>query len=279
MRVRGLGPGLGLLAAAFLTLGQAKPPVQAPDPLSRARTLYNAQQYDEAIAAAEAAGEIPMLANAALVVGARARLERFRKAGTPDDLVDAREALKKVHGAGLAPRDHVEFLIALGESLFLEGCLDGCFSAAAEMFDAALARASVVDSEVRETIFEWWATSLDRAALQVPDLERAAIYSRILDRAEAELKRGAVSPSASYWLAAAARGTGSFERAWGASIAGWVRSRYLPPQPGSKLREDLDTFVTQVLLPDRARQLTPTGDPKFLLDALLSQWEGIKKRW
>ena len=34
----------------------------------------------------------------------------------------------------LAPRDHVDFLVGLGLSLYLDGC-DGCFSAAAEMFD------------------------------------------------------------------------------------------------------------------------------------------------
>ena len=276
--LRGLGVCLGVLAAAVSSLGQARPPVQSPDALSRARALYNARQYDEAVAAADAARSIPALANAALVVGARARLERFRRNSTPADLDDAREALKLVHRPGLLPRDDVEFLIALGESLFLEGCLDGCFSGAAEMFDDALRRAAVVDTDQRELIFEWWAASLDRAAGLAPDAERGPIYARILERAETELGRPEGSASASYWLAAAARGTGNFERAWGAAIAGWVRSRYMGPR-GAGLREDLDALVTQVLLPERARQLTSAGDPKFLLDALLDQWQGIKKRW
>jgi hypothetical protein len=267
-----------LCVAALLCLGQARPPVQPPDALSRARALYNAQKYDEAIVEADAARSVPLLANAALVVGARARLERHRAAGAPLDLVEAREALKLVYANGLSPRDHVEYLIAVGESLYLDGCIDGCFSAAAEIFEAALRGGSMLDTDQREVIFEWWAGSLDRAALLVPDNERAPIYTRIVTRAEAEIARPDGSASASYWLAAASRGAGQFERAWGAAVAAWVRSRNLG-QRGAGLREDLDVFVTQVLLPERARQLTSAGDPRFLLDALIAQWEGVKKRW
>ena len=44
--------GLGLVLAAAMSLGQVRAQVQAPDPLIRARQLYNAQQYDAAIEAA-----------------------------------------------------------------------------------------------------------------------------------------------------------------------------------------------------------------------------------
>ena len=47
-----------------------------PSPLARARMLYNASDYDGAIAAAEMARTLPTMADAAAVVEARARLER-----------------------------------------------------------------------------------------------------------------------------------------------------------------------------------------------------------
>ena len=272
--------GLVLVVAAVSSLGRTYAQVQPPaDVLARARALYNAQKYDEAVAAADAARAIPALANAALVVGARARLERFRATAQPDDLAGAREALALVYVPGLSPRDRVEFLIAVGESLYLDGCAGGCFSAAAEMFDEALHRSATAAPDQRDAIFEWWASALDRTAQVVPDAERTGIYARILEKAEAELRRPEPSPSALYWVAVAARGTGHFERAWGAAIAAWVRAHYLGSRGGA-LREDLDRFVTLVLLPERARQLTPReGDPRYLLEALIEQWEGIKRRW
>src|SRR5215207_3291315 len=107
--------GLGMLLAAVMSLGQTRPEVQGPNALLRARQLYNTQNYDAAIEAADEARKVPALANAALVVGARARLERFRNGGAMADLVDAREALKLVYATSLAPREHVELLIGLGE--------------------------------------------------------------------------------------------------------------------------------------------------------------------
>ena len=272
--------GFVLLLAAVSSLGQARVAVQSPeDALARARALYNARKYDEAVAAADAARAVPALANAALVVGARARLERYRALSQPADLADARDALKLVYVPELAPRDRVEFLIALGESLYLDGCAGGCLSAAAELFEEALARSASAAVDQREAIFEWWAISLEGVAQSALDTERPQIYARILAKAEAEVRRPEGSATASYWLAAAARGAGHFERAWGAAIAAWVRSRYLGAR-GGPLREDLDQFVIQVLLPERARQLTPPeGDPRFLFEALVEQWEGIKRRW
>jgi hypothetical protein len=186
--------------------------------------------------------------------------------------------LKLVYATALSPRDHIEFLIGLGESLYLDGCIDGCFSAAAEIFEDALVRAAAVDAAEREMIFEWWAASLDRVAQFGPEADRKPIYARILRRAEVELGRVEGSAAASYWLAAASHGVDDFDRAWGASIAGWVRARYMRSR-GSELRDDLDQFVMNVLLPQRALQLTPEGDPRPLLAALQAQWEDIKRKW
>ncbi len=128
-------------------------------------------------------------------------------------------------------------------------------SAAPRRCSASRSRAPT--SADRDRVFEWWAGALDREAQFGPEAERGVIYRRILDRAEAELARNDRSPSASYWLAAAARGVGDLERAWGASIAGWVRARGLGPR-GDALRADLDRFVTQVLLA-RARAPVVSG--------------------
>lgn len=252
--------------------GMAQAPV--PDALTRARAAYNAGKFDEAIAAATDAIRATPQANAAAVVLGRAHLERFRASRTESDLSDAREALQRVVPDKLAPRDRAEYLVGLGESLYLDGCT-GCYSGAAEIFEVALTRAEAGD---REPVFEWWATSLDHQAQIGQEGDRTVIYKRILDGATAELARDDRSASATYWLVAGARGTGDFERAWGAAIAGWVRARGLGTK-GDKLRLDLDQFVTQVLLPERARQLAPDTDAHPALTMLVAQWEEIKRKY
>ncbi len=256
---------------ALAVMGQTP----APDALGRARLAYNAGKFDEAITAATDALREPALANAAAVVLGRASLERYRQSSTPADLERAREALRLVVSDQLTPRDRVDFLVGLGLSFYLDGC-DGCLSAAAEMFDRALARAE--PGADRDRVFEWWASALDHQAQFGAETERVLIYRRLLDRTEAELSREDPSASASYWLVAAARGAGDFERAWGAAIAGWVRARSLGAR-GDTLRADLDRLVTQVLLPERARQLSPDADPRPALAGLLAQWADLKKKY
>lgn len=248
------------------------------DPLARARQLYNERKYDAAIEAASEARKVPSLANAAAIVYARAHLERYRQSSAAGDLEQAREALKQVYATKLTPRDHVEFLVGLGESLYLDGCLQGCFSGAAQLFESALARAHVIDDASRDLILEWWALALDMQAQYGPENERRPLYARMLRRVEQELERSDSSAVALYWLAASARGVGDLERAWGAAIAGWVRARFMGTR-GTELRTDLDRFVTQVLLPERARQVTLDGDPRPALAGLQEQWEQLKKKY
>ena len=53
-------------------------PAFADDPLARARALYNQQQFEAAVTAAEEARVTPARADAADLVAARAYLERYR---------------------------------------------------------------------------------------------------------------------------------------------------------------------------------------------------------
>lgn len=270
-----LGRGALFAAAITASLGQTS----VPEALIRARQLYNDQKYDAAIAAATEARRTPEAASAAALVLARAHLERYRQTAEQADLASARDALATVRTPDLSLRDQADLFVGLGESLYLDGCADGCFSAAAEMFDLALGRADAASAdEARDTILEWWAGALDRQAQFGPEAERKLIYERLLNRVEAETRRRDGSAVAAYWLAAGARGTGDLERAWGAAVAGWVRAPYLGPR-GAALRADLDRFVVQVLLPERARQLSADGDPRPAFERLLAQWQEIKSKY
>ena len=257
------------VALASLALDQ-------PSPLALARQFYNDQQYDKAIVAASEARRAPAAADAAAVVLARAHLERFRQAATsnPADLAAARDALRQVDPSKLSPRDEAEFVIGLGESVFF----DDEFSAAAEFFEAALAKTDSLDPAGHDRLFEWWAGALDRQAQLGPEAERKPLYARIVERAEAELRRDDKSASACYWLVAGARGTDDLERAWGAALACWVRAPY-SGRRGVLLRGDLDQIVTQVIIPELARLLSEAGDPRPAMAILQARWEETKQKW
>jgi tetratricopeptide (TPR) repeat protein len=264
---------LAMALCATLALGAGAP--QQIDQLARARQLYNTRQFDQAIAAATEARKLPKTADAAAVVLARALLERHRQATATDDedLVAAREALKQTDVSKLSPRDHVEHEIGLGESLYFEGH----YSAAAETFELALTSRDAPDGEARDRLFEWWAGSLDQQAQFGPDADRRPLYARILERAGLELTLNDRSAVATYWLAAAARGADDIGRAWGAAMSGWIRAASMPDR-GAGLRADLDRLVTQVILPERARRLSP-NDPLSAVAGLRQEWEKIKKEW
>ena len=108
-------------------------------------------------------------------------------------------------------------------------------------------------------------------------LRRRPIYARILTRIEHEISRDDSSPAAAYWLVAAARGTDDLDRSWGAALAGWIRAPYLGAR-ASSLRNDLDRFVTQVLIPERARRES-LSDPRGAAVLLQQEWESLKDRW
>lgn len=272
-------PHLKLIVVAW-ALVAATAQTRVPDPLTIARELYNAQRYSEAIRAAQEARATPTLAHPAAVVLARAYLERYRQTLVVNDLTQARDALRNIDAPSLSSRDRVELLIAFGQSLYFDEAysLDERFVAAAEQFEIALSYADVLEAASRDRLFEWWAGAIDRQAQQGRDAARRPLYDRILRRAEAELARDASAASASYWLAAAARGTGDFQRAMGAAVAGWVRAASLGPRRAA-VRADLDRLMRQVILPERARELTVEGDPRSMLALLEAQWTELKMMW
>lgn len=274
--MRSVAVGLMVLGTSTLALAQAR----VDDPLAAARRAYNDRQYEVAIEAASAARRLPAVASSASVVFARAHLELFRSTRDAVGLVAARDALKGVDARKLTPRDHVEFLIGLGESLYLddEAEFTDRFSAAAELFELALRRAEALDVPNRDLLFEWWALALDRQAQENRPATGHPAYERIVNRAEVEAARPDAPASALYWLAAGALGMNDPQRAWGAAAAGWIRSASLGA-PGVALRSDLDRLMVGAVLPDRARQLAPGGDPRKALEDFEQEWAEFKRRW
>ncbi len=240
----------------------------------RARLLYNQEQFDAAIIAAGQAQQVPEMVDEATLIAARARLERFRRGGDQTDLDLARAALGSLDPGRLNPRERAELAIGLGVSLYL----DARTGAAAEQFELGLAQIEPFGPDARDSILDWWACALDREAQHVRGSERRRIYSRVLQRMEDELRRDAGSTVASYWLAAAARGTGDIDRAWNAAIAGWVRS------PGSTgwgaaFRADIDRLMLDGIIPERARRAAPEGELQQTLDNMKADWQALKERW
>lgn len=251
--------------------------VRADEPaiLARARTLYNAADYDGAIEAASEAQRLTESSDAAALVLARAHLERYRQRADPCDLAAARDALLTIRQAALGPRDRVDLLVGLGQSLYL----GENFGAAAELFEAALMRGSLLSPGANLLLLDWWASALDREAQSRRADARRPVFERILTRMERVLSDDPSNPVASYWLAASARGAGDLERAWDAAVAGWVRAT-LNPEQAESVRADLDRLVTQALIPERARHNARPGlDPETATAALRTEWDLIKTQW
>ena len=257
-----------LLVLAAAPAGAAEPPS-----LARARALYNAADFDGAISAAAVARQIPDAADAASLVLARAHLERYRRNASADDLAAARTALGGVRTGPLTPRDRVDLLVGLGQSLFF----GEVFGAAAELFDTALGRADLLPERDRLMLLDWWASALDREAqLREPE-RRTPLFARILERMERELRDDPGSYPANYWLAVAARGTGDIDRAWNAAVAGWVRAP-LATNSAAALRGDLDRLVSEVLIPERVRP-RPAAELASATEAVRAEWTLVKEQW
>lgn len=240
--------------------------------LSRARALYNAGDYDGAVMAAAMARTQAGAADAAALVEARARLERYRKGADPTDLSAARDALSVIRSAMLSPRDQVDFLVGLGQSLYFTDL----FGAAAELFDTALARRALLPPRDRTMLLDWWATALDREAQVSTPPRRTRLSALIAARMQEELRAEPGSVPANYWLAVAARGAGDLDAAWDAAVAAWVRAAF--GSGASELRADIDRLVTQALIPERARA-RPAREQADAADSLRSQWNLIKEQW
>jgi hypothetical protein len=262
------------LTALLLLLLLALPAWAAEHPsLAKARTLYNAGDYEGAMLAAAVARRDPASADAAALVTARAHLDRYRLKPDPADLAAAREALAAARSSALTPRDQLDLLVGLGESLYL----GELFGAAAELFDTALTREAVIGDHDRLQLLDWWASALDREAQTRAADRRPRIYERIAQKMEEELRRDPGNAVANYWLAVAARGQGDVDGAWDAAVAAWVRST-LSPESSEALRTDLDRLVTQALIPERAR-VRPAREQPELVATLRAEWDLVKQQW
>jgi tetratricopeptide (TPR) repeat protein len=269
---------------ASLLFGVAAWPAAAlasqPTPLADARRLYNEGRYAEAIEIAESAPAVSADAEVSRLVSARARLERFRETAEADDLDLARAALVAVDANRLSPRDHLDLLVGMGETLFLEGS----YGAAAEMFATALERADALDTGAldtgaRDALLDWWASATDRMAHGSAPDQRDAAYERLERAMRAAAGRDPASAVAAYWVAAAARARGDAWQAWDAALAAWVRAP-LTRDGGVALRPDLDRLVTEAIVPERARkEAVSAADIDQASAALLGAWEEFKARW
>ena len=250
----------------------------AQNDLARARALYNAGQYDEAIAAATIAVRRPVTAPSATLIIARSRLERFRRLGDPHDVATARAELVSLNPRTLGPQEAIEWQIGVGTALFLENQI----GSAAEMFHSVLqlARTHLPGAEY-EKLLEWWCAAQSREGEGMTGDARRHAYGRLLAVARLELDRNPLSRPATYWTVVSSRGAGDFEAAWGAAVAGWIRAGGQPE--GESLRADLERFVTQTLIPERAQSRTVQRlDSKTTLAeiaALNEERRAITKNW
>ena len=240
----------------------------ADDPLARARLLYNQRQFAEAINAAEQARRVPTRADAADLVAARAFLERYRESAASDDLTNARDRLRRLDPQRLMPRERVEYVVGLGETLYF----DQSYGAAAAVFDSVLQGGDLMLAGSRDRVLDWWADALERDARPRPEMDRRTVYQRIRDRMEEELAHQPSSTAAAYWLAAAARGHGDLQAAWDAAQAAWVRAP-LAADRGAALRADVDRLVLRAIIPDRAKS---SAQPP---QTFQQEWESFKDRW
>jgi len=261
------------VAAVVLLLVAAAPAAATRADLARARALYNQRQFDGAILAALAAQKTPATQDAATVVLARAHLERYRESANPADLTAARTALGTVRVSSLDARDHIDFLMALGEALFFEDD----YGAAAQLFDSGLDGAIAQGPVTAEAMLDWWGSAMERHADGLAREERSVAFSRMRDRMSRELSRTPGSAAAGYWVAVATRGAGDPAGAWDAAIAGWVRAR-LAGSYAAKLRADLDKLVLEGIIPDRVRLLAPDRRAQAESD-LRADWAVVKERW
>jgi hypothetical protein len=202
------------------------------------------------------------------LVVARAYLERFRDSEESDHLALARERLRRINPDRLNASEQLEYLVGLGEELYLEGSA----GAAADLFDTVFDTAAWMSSAARERVLDWWASALDHEARPRSDIDRQPIYQRIRDRMRGELGRKPASTVASYWLSAAASGQGDHQTAWDSAMAGWVRAP-LADDHGTALRGELDRLVLRQIVPQRARALAQPPD------AVQQEWDEFKQRW
>ncbi len=267
-----LNAKVSALGAALVLLLCSPAAAQRAD-LARARSLYNARQFDGAIEAATVAQKLPATVDPATVVLARAHLERYRERANPDDLSAARVALGTVRVTSLDARDRVDLLMALGEALFFEDD----YGAAAALFESGIDGAVAQGPQTGEAMLDWWGSAAERHADPLERDARQAAFTRLRDRMNRELARDPASTAAAYWIVVGTRGAGEAGAAWDAAIAGWVRAR-LAGARSAWLRADLDKLVLEGIIPDRVRAM-PADKRAQAESDLRTEWAVLKERW
>ena len=241
--------------------------------IAGARESYNDGRIDDAIAAADADWR-ETGANAAAVVLARAKLERFRALEQASDLDQARDLLGAINPSDLSQTERVEWEIGIGASLYLQGL----YGPAAEVLDRVL-KEPLLTVRDRDRLLDWWASAVDRVAQQQQRDARTGTYTRLTRRLESELGRYPASDASTYWLVASARGAGEIERAWNLAVAGWVRAG----RGHEALRSDLDRLVLQGVIPDlaasRAGHAPDEDRTIWIMAGLAGEWETLKSAW
>lgn len=246
--------------------------------LERARMHYNAGEFDESIAAAAAAKARPASVGSATLIGARARLERFRRSGDAADLAVARDELVSLNPTSLSAQETIEWQIGIGTTLFLDHQL----GPAAEMFGRVLplARERLAPAEF-DKLLEWWASAVSRMAEGLTPPGRRDAYASLYAAMRDELVRNPLSRPGIYWTVVSARGVGDLEGAWNAAIAGWIRAG--SHAGGAEVRAELERFVGQTLIPERAQARTGERlDSKVTVGEIASLtdvWREIIGRW
>lgn len=258
---------VALAAVVVVAGGLTSTASAADDPLARARQLYNDRRFEAAVLAAEEA-RTPERGDAVDLIAARSFLERFRESASQTDLTNARERLRRLNPERLNHSERIEYLVGLGEHLYLEGSA----GAAANVFDSVLTSTHALTVAARERVLDWWASAVDNDARPRTELDRHPIYERILVRMRDELAQHPGSAVAPYWLAAAASGLGDHQAAWDAALAGWVRAP-LTEDRGVALRGELDRLVQRMIVPQRARSLAQPPD------SVLQDWSDFKVKW
>lgn len=254
----------------MLLCGMAAPALAADDrtALARARQLYNARDFDGAIAAADEARRVPERADNADLIAARAFLERYRTSSVADDLTQARDRLRRLAPERFAERERLEYVIGLGEVLYF----DDAPGAAAAIFDTVLQSPDAPLLDGRDLVLDWWASAVEEDARPRTEFERQALYLGVRTRMREELGRRPASATAAYWAAAAARGLGDLQGAWDAAQAAWVRAP-LAPDHGAALRGDIDRLIQRAIIPERSRAIAQPPE------ALLEEWNAFKDKW
>ena len=183
-------------------------------------------------------------------------------------------ALRAVDPSHLSPTDRGEWLLGYGQWLFFTER----YGAAAELFEDASGRPLAGGDTATDKVLDWWASALERHAQASPG-QRDRVFARVYNRMDAELRRDPGSVAANYWLVAAARALGELDRAWNASMAGWVRAAMAGPRADA-LRTDLDRLVLTGIIPDRARVAAAEGhNQRQAADTMVTEWEHFKQEW